>query len=313
MDTKWIVGAYALHATLEPWHEPEQERFRSELLDIPTIRGLEIPLPASVDERWLASLPPSWDYILTLLPATMQSLSSQASFGLASASPEGRAAALQLVMKAQRTVAAIHEHVGHRVVRAVHLHSAPSRRSPLGLSDWHCLNRSLEEIASWEWSGAELILEHCDAFRSDTTSIKGFLSLEDELRSLVNLPVGMGVNWGRSVLETRDARGALQHVEAIHAQGLLRSFVFSGTCLQDPLYGDWQDNHAPIALGSSAAWEPRGGLLTVAEVEAVAARLAANPPPYLGLKVQAFPRSLDLESRLACLKAQLAALETHFK
>ncbi len=310
--TRWWLGAYALHATLDPWTESERRAWRERLLALRSIRGLEIPLPDTIDETWLQNLPRSWDYILTLLPATMQSLARQSDFGLASRTAEGRAAAMQLARKAQRAVAAVHEHLGRRAVCAVHLHSGPARRSAAVISDGQNLRHSLEEICTWEWGGADLILEHCDAFRSPETSVKGFLALDEELTATEGLPVAHGVNWGRSVLEMRDVNGALAHVEMIKARGTLRSFIFSGTAVGDPIYGDWQDNHAPISLQSQAVWDPQRGLLTLAEVKKVAKRLIPDPPAYLALKIQPFPTHLDQKARLDCLDAQLAALDQHW-
>ena len=74
---------------------------------------------------------------------------------------------------------------------AVQLHSAPSLGTPAAVaagvtSSVHALSRSLQEVLTWDWRGAAVAIEHCDAAHSDGSppAAKGFLSLDEELAAL---------------------------------------------------------------------------------------------------------------------------------
>src|SRR5438034_923832 len=68
--------------------------------------------------------------------------------------------------------------------------------------------RSLDELRAWDWRGAALSVEHCDAFVPGQAPAKGFLALGAEIDAIRAshgaTPVGVAVNWGRSAIEARD-------------------------------------------------------------------------------------------------------------
>ena len=303
----WFLGAYAGYASFADKNKENDAQYLSGLQDLAHIAGLELPfygdLSESNSDKLLRTLPKHWDYIVTLLPGTMQALSKQSDIGLASQTADGRKAAMNRMTLVHRRVHEINQRCGRSAVRAIELHSAPTK--PFG--NTQALYSSLEELQTWDWQGADLILEHCDTWRSDGASIKGFLSLREELGVLKDLDIRLGLNWGRSVIEERDPEGAMKHIAAAGEQ--LGSFFFSGTALDDPQYGSWADSHAPLQLDSGGVWNPSQGLLTPARVSQTCRALADRPGVLLGIKVQPSPASLTIAQRLDFLAQQINAFE----
>jgi hypothetical protein len=301
----WFVGAYALTATLPSFSEQDAAGFYADVRGLPALGGLELPVHRleKADDPWrhLHCLPRDIDYILTPLPYVMQSLERQPLFGLASPDAEGRAAALLLVEELRTRVQRLADHCGRAAVRAVQLHSAPT-----GTAEASALRRSLEAILQKDWGGVELWVEHCDAIQPGQTPAKGFLDLDAELGILRDLSLGMTINWGRSVLETRRPEGALEHLQRARAAGVLRGLFLSGVTVQDPVYGTWLDNHAPIQDVGPGRWQPQTSLLTQAAVQT--ALQVAHDAPYRGLKIQPAPPTLSLTERLHCVRQHLEFL-----
>lgn len=303
----WFLGAYAGYASFADKNPDNDAHYLRGLQELPHIAGLELPFYSDLSEtnsdRFLRGLPKHWDYILTLLPGTMQSLGRQAEFGLASSSAEGRKAAMARMTLVHRRIHEINDRCGRAAVRAIELHSAPTKP----LADAHSLYSSLEELETWDWQGARLLLEHCDSWREDGGSIKGFLPLQEELGVLREFDVQLALNWGRSVLEERDPEAALKHIAMGREQ--LGAFFFSGTTAEDPLYGSWQDSHAPLKLETQEPWEPKHGLLTPLRVRELCELLETIPGLLLGIKVQPSPPHLTIEQRLDFLARQISAFE----
>ena len=65
---------------------------------------------------------------------------------------------------------------GHRVV-AVEIQSAP-RGIATPAPDPGALQETLAVAANWDWCGASLAIEHCDAFRAGRPHAKGFCDLQ---------------------------------------------------------------------------------------------------------------------------------------
>ncbi len=304
-ERSWWVGAYALTATLPSFSDGEAAAFYAELRQLPQLGGLELPVHRleKKDDPWrhLHLLPKDVDYILTPLPYVMQSLEHQSLFGLASPLAEGRKAALQLVEELRQRIRLLEDHCGRPAVRAVELHSAPT-----GKASASALRQSLEEIVAKDWGSVELWIEHCDTFQSGQNPAKGFLDLPAEISIAKDLGLGMNINWGRSVLETRRVEGALDHLRAVSRAGLLRGFFLSAVAVEDPLYGTWLDNHAPMQGVGQGEWLPQNSLLTP-DVARQALRSAAEAP-YWGLKIQPFPTTLSLSQRMDCLRQHLESL-----
>lgn len=307
-----LLGAYAAYATLTPWTRELAQNFWRELRRLPRIRGLELPFYPDTQvpvSELLPELDPSWDFILTTLPGTMQSLAKMPHYGLASAAEEGRQAALAAAEAARLWLGEVQRYCRRASVLAVHLHSAPRPTTDVRASP-KALRRSLEELLAKDWFGAKICLEHCDAWQAERPPAKGFLSLAAELEIAAELGCGITLNWGRSALETQSASGVLAHIDAARESGRLFAFMFSGTAVDDPLYGNWQDNHAPVQLADAQPWRASRGLLTPEEIERVAARLKSHLGLHWGLKIQPFPSSLGLAQRIACLDEQIGAVAT---
>ena len=301
---RFFVGAYALTASL-----PQSDQKLSEDLEVfralsaePSVRGLELPfyqdLREDPREALIEHLPRDWDYVITGLPGVMQGLSREASLGLASLDREQRKQALRVVERMRARVAQIQDHCGRVAVKAVTLHSAP--RPPYASAA--ALRASLEELSQRDWSGADLWLEHCDAYAPGF--VKGFLPLNDERSVVKGLPVKISLNWGRSMIETRNAAFVRQQILLLG--DALGGFFFSGTAANDALYGAWQDNHSPIGDEYHESWHPKSGLLTLDEIEACVRLLPVSCE--VGLKVQPAPSSLSLQERIRFARQQIQLL-----
>ncbi len=304
----FFAAAYATTPCSNAWDPALEHAFYKGLAAIDSLRGLEVPFTGTLhpfDETWLLNAMPShWDVVLTLLPGTMDRLGASNAYGLASDDAEGRAAALRFTSLALRAVNRLNDHAGRQRVTAVELHSAPRRGGAVTTSK-ASFAASLTEIASWDWQGASLMVEHCDAWTPDLPPIKGFMTLGEEIAAITQAnvqgaaaaasgPIGVVLNWGRSVLEVRDPAQPLRHIRDVRRAGLPLGLIFSGCSGQDTPWGVWQDSHMPHApspdLGASLGAE--GSLLTA---ESIAAALAEAGPDLrlLGGKLTARPADAD--------------------
>ncbi len=139
------------------------------------------------------------------------------------------------------------------------------------------------------------MIEHCDKFIEQRKPEKGFLSLETEIEVVSQFGIGLHINWGRSVVEGRQAETAYQHVLAAGESGVLDGLLFSGAGPEETQYGyGWIDGHLPAQVD-----EPTS-LMSDAEIKRCA-HLALNQGcHYLGAKV-CVPKQASLEQRLAML------------
>lgn len=315
---QYFLGAYAASPNTTGWDPDLEAAYYRSLASLASVKGLEHPFLGQLhqyDDNWfLQQLAPHWDYVFTTIPGVMNALAQQPGFGLASTDEAGRQAALQFMRSAQQAVRKLNQHLGRRAVTAIMLHSAPARNKVAGNAE--CFAASLQELLSWDWQGARLVVEHCDAYLPPQVPSKGFLSLQDELVVLSQLKqqgtanLGVVINWGRSVFEGRDPTTAVQHLQAAKTAGLLAGLMFSGVSDAESEYGAWRDSHQPIRnalqpeLGSPVSW------LTEQQV---AAALAAAAPlqalTVLGLKIGVRPHTANLAERLALLQAQLNILQ----
>jgi len=241
------------------------------------------PLVGGLEEPWTGAplVDRGWPVLVTTIPGTMDALAADPSFGLASLDPSWRRAAIADASSVRDEVLRLNDARGSRVVRAVELHSAPhASGSPGGGA---LLADSLTEIAGWDWDGADLLVEHCDAAIEGQPAAKGFLSLAEEIDALRGLPVGLVINWGRSAIELRDPDRVVEHLTLARDAGLLRGLIFSGAADSD---GDgvaaWADQHLPVAREGGVGGEQLS-LLTGERMRAALA--AAGDLDYLGLKV----------------------------
>lgn len=284
------VGAYPTYGAPDT---PEAVAVVEGLAESPLVAGLEVPYLDGVALP-TARVPADWHHVVTLIPATMAELAAHATYGLASPEAEGRAAALAFVRSVREVVAR------RRDIRAVEVHSAPTERASAT-----AFAETLAEVASWDWNGVEIVVEHCDAWTTAHAVQKGFLSHEDELSAIASAQglgtqVRAGVNWARSVIESRQAATALEHVRAAAADDLLGAVFFSSVADRtSPLGGPWADVHLAPAGTVDA---PEGSLLTP---QLMAATLAAVSPfnGIVGVKVGLVPADLSAVERVARLLA----------
>jgi hypothetical protein len=300
---RYFVGAYAASPCTDRWQPALESELFDGLAAAGFVSGLELPFSGSLhrDVDWLMrSIRPDWSIVLTCIPGTMERLAQDAEFGLASSSEAGRRRALDFAAAARNSVEQLEQGLGRRAVVAVEIHSAP-RPAPSAepLSD--AFRRSLDELRGWDWRGAALSVEHCDAFVPGQAPSKGFLAIGSEIDAILAsrgaTPIGLAVNWGRSAIEARDPGVPELHVRQARLRGVLNGLIFSGATIGDPLYGDWADRHAPFA--ASAADEAR--LLTAARAKACL-DAAQGPLAFLGFKIQTLPKTLTVAERLAELK-----------
>ena len=335
-----VLGAYAASPTPTATSRApggEEAEFYDALLSLNAggeLDGFEVPLLQggvmhALDEPWLLSKicgAGVYACVLTLIPATMAAVSRDPAFGLASADPRGRAAALELARAGLAAVGRLNAAAGRPIVAAVELHSAPPR--PGGASNAAALQESLVELATWDWQGASLVVEHCDAVARGVAApafppAKGFLTLEEELsavrgaraqlaaRGAASAPLSVCVNWARSVLETRDPGTAAAHAAAAREAGLLGGLIFSG-CSGEPVEaygGAWKDSHWPMPEDAP------GSLLTERAV-ALALRAAGFPPGggafFTGAKVTLQGGERSAEERAAACSRVCAAIKAAY-
>jgi hypothetical protein len=300
----YFVGEYAI----APASLSDEERMLAGLAAMSDVRGLELPFTGALhrsDEAWLmARLRRDWDFVVTLIPGTMGRLQAERHFGLASADESGRQAALGMARAACDAVDRLNTALGRRAVVGVELHSAPSRGPAGGTGTRDAFARALAEVASWDWSGARLAIEHCDAHRPGHPQHKGFLSLDDELAAIASAnasaraPIGICVNWGRSVLETHDAATAVAHVETARRAGVLAGIMFSGTSGAETPYGVWQDTHMPHAPAAGLAHGAAGSLMTEGEIRRCLDAARGVQLDILGAKIAIRPPEASVDQRL---------------
>lgn len=291
-----IVGAYPAQP------EDSRRRFYEELGQVPSIRGLELPYGPWGGQPWPAGAPEGWTAVITAIPGTMQRLKVANAFGLASTDPDGRKAALDFVSGLREYALALADD-GHRV-EAVELHSAPPLRSSAVF-----LEQSLKEVLDWDWGDTRVLIEHCDAPRAGGKPEKGFLTFQEELDVTSSLHgqgagnLGIVINWGRSVIESRNPDTAVEHVAGARAAGVLAGVMFSGCSPVSTEFGyPWIDAHLPAVEVEGA---PPGSLLNHGEIRRCLA--AAGPVPITGFKIGLPQHGLSIKDRVERLK-QMGAL-----
>lgn len=284
-----------------PADETERLAFMRELTARDWVGGLELGYFDSLS--WPPGAPADLPVIVSGVPGTTTFNAKDPDFGLASPDEAGRQRALEWARGEAAAICALVDE-GH-LVRAVEIHSAPT-----GKAEAEIFAKSLLEMAEWEWAGAQLWVEHCDAHVDGQEPNKGYLSLDEELAVLDQVSAeaplagwGMVINWARSAIEGRSADTALAHIEQAAASGWLRHLGFSSCSGVQTAFGvAWVDSHLPLA-GTSVA--PPGTLLGVDEV---AAALAAAGDVSLGMKIGLRPETLGVAERLAALDENAALI-----
>lgn len=315
----YYLGAYAASPNQTGWDAQLESRYYTELKKLPQLKGLEHPFLGSLhphsDDWFLANIAPQWDYVFTCIPGIMNALSQNAQFGLAATDGAGRAAALAFMHQAQQAIIKLNSHLGRQAVKAIMVQTAPARHK--AASSTAALQASLTAMAQWDWQGASILIEHCDAYTPAHEPSKGFLALQDEIAVLQQVQAdstqrfGMVLNWGRSVFETRQVDGALQHILQVKAAGLLRGVMFSGVSDVPSEYGAWRDSHQPPQNSAQVLHgEPGSWMTEQAMHQCLAACNGATD--IIGAKIGIRPHSADVAERICYIRDTFAILDRFY-
>lgn len=294
----FFVGAYATSPTLFSWDEDKEKEFITSIKDKLNIRGLELPFWGELHEHneefFLSLLDPKWEYVLTCLPGTMKALESNPYFGIASDDEKSRLEAIEFYKKANKAVEKLNTYFNGQKVVSVAMASGPSLKSDDVKSSSSSLVKSLNEIASWDWFGAKLVIEHCDSGR-EANPVKGFLSINEEIEAILEAnenstkTIGLTINWARSAIETRSEMGPVEHVKKAHENKILSGVMFSGTSPKCESYGDWSDLHLPVAHEDGIEYFEKDSLMSLENMKNTLKECDINSLSYLGVKVLSMP------------------------
>lgn len=320
VSVRYYVGAYASSPNSSGWDPELEKSYYAKLKTLNNVRGLEHPFVGQLhghdDEWFLANIDPSWDFVFTCLPGIMGALADNPHFGIASDDAEGREEALAFMKKACQAIAKLNKHLGRSAVQAILVQTAPSR--VCASSSAASLQASLETMLSWDWQDTPIVIEHCDAFVPEHRPAKGFLSLEDEMSAVASvnrqqkIPLGMMINWGRSVLETRTSEGVIEHIKTLRARGLLNGVMFSGVADKDCEYGIWKDSHMPPAKADDNSVGAEHSLMTEQEIHKCLLAADAHTLAIVGIKISIRPVNATVDERLAYIREALAILDRFF-
>ncbi len=298
---KFIVGAYVASISLREWDERDETLFYHHLKKRPDIGGLEHPFYGTLhryDDDWfLKNVRPDWDFVFTCLPGTVERIKNNPQFGLASQNEKGREAALAFILEAHRAVKKLNHYLKRKSVTAVAVHSAPAKEGSK-----EAFAKSLREIDSWDWDGAKILMEHCDAYRGDGQYAKGFLPLEDEMGAMKQTKIGAMLNWGRSVVEGRNTTHILEQIDQLKRENLLKGFIFSGTTK------DFADKHTPPPTPNNGQIDYAESLMTKEAIGKSLERLPADLD-FLGFKIMPNPIPKNCEASLVVIDHMLDILK----
>ncbi|GGF04553.1 DUF4862 family protein [Mycetocola zhadangensis] len=299
-----LISSYAASPAHSSWDPELEGELLPALCSLPGVVGLEVPWLGRVhphDDAWfLRNVPAGARLALTPLPYVMRRCAADPQYGIASRNAAGRASALEDMQRLAADVRMLTEQSGAEVA-LVALHTAPS-----AAADGAALQDSLHEIAGYDWSGAQLVIEHCDTIMPDRPFEKGFLPLADEIEAIsaTNTPIGMWLNWGRSIIELRDADAVTAQISAVADSGYLTGLTFSGAAASDGPYGAaWLDAHLPVLSADPES----GSLLDDAHVGTAIS--AAGAVPWLGMKVSRRPSDRSAADVTRTVASNLGVLE----
>jgi len=296
---KYIIGAYATAPSLADNDKLNEHKFYEKLIEsIPEIRGLEIPFWGKEIHQFgsdflLDIIDKNWENVLTCIPGSMSKLANNPKFGLASDDENGRAEAIAMHKKANQALHKMNEYYERQSVIAVQIATAPSTPVEYVSSSADSLLKSMEEILSWDWEGSKIVIEHCDTAVDNIPFEKGFLTIEDEIKTLIELQgmhnVGITINWARSAIEGRDTSKPLEHIELALKSNILSGLMFSGVSDNDIQYGSWKDTHMPFSKNKDVQFFEENSLLTQEEISNTLNLVDLDSVDYLGVKLLSMP------------------------
>lgn len=318
---KYFVGAYASSPNVSGWDAALESRYYDQLNQFSNLEGLEHPFVGSLhphDDDWfLKHINPEWDFVFTCVPGIMAAKSKNPLFGIASDDKGGREQAIAFLESARHAIEKLNTHLGRQAVRGIQIQTSPSRS--VASSSVSSLKQSLETICEWDWQGARIIIEHCDAFVEGQVPAKGFLTIEEEIEAIeyVNAKcqtnIGININWGRSVIETRSCDGAINHIAAAREKNLMCGMMFSGVSNLDTEYGEWRDTHMPPEKYKPDAAGAVGSLMTEDEMFKSLGSCDIEALDFIGVKLGVRPAETALEERVAYNRDALAILDRFFQ
>lgn len=308
-NLKFIVGAYATAPSLGVKKNKKLEtQYYEQIQSIDHMRGLEIPfwgddLHCFGSNFLLGLIRPNWENVLSCIAGTMEGLSKNEKFGIASDDERGRKAAVSMHKRANQLLHKMNDRYGRQSVIAVELATGPTIPVEGVSTSKESLLHSMEEILSWDWAGAKIVIEHCDATKEGEPIVKGFQKLDQEIEVLQSLAsdheVGILINWARSAIEGRSSQTPVEHLKITTQFNLLSGLIFSGTSSADELYGSWNDNHMPFAQAFDVKHFEENSLLTQDAVQNSLAAVDLEKLDYIGVKLLRMPLdSQDLKRRI---------------
>lgn len=315
---EYILGAYATAPSTKHWHQDSETQFYEQIKSLKNIIGLEHPFVGKLhpyDDDWfLENIDKNWQFIFTSIPGVMANLAKNPHFGIASTNENGRQAALDFYKQAQQAILKLNNHIDRKAVSFIKIHTAP-KISNIATSSTDALQASLETMQSWDWYGANLIIEHCDAHIEGHESEKGFMSLEDEIAAIkyvntkLNSDIGISINWGRSAIEARSSKGPLLHIEQAQQHGLLKGIIFSGASGSKGPYGQWKDTHMPPAKSCDIPSYAVDSELTIEEIKRSFSQCKPEKLDFIGAKISLSPNQGSVEERISYITSMLYLLD----
>jgi hypothetical protein len=319
----YIIGAYATAPIINSNRLLEDTFYEKLLESIKNIRGFEIPFYGDDIHRFgynylLNFIKPSWDNVISCIPGTMESLSKNPHFGLASDDIIGRRQAIDMMNRVNLIIKKINEFYGRKSIFAVQIVTAPSKPVSGVSSSQESLLRSMEEVLSMDWQGAKIVIEHADKSNNGESFEKGFLSLECEIKTLIKLKdlhnVGITINWARSAIEGKNLEKPLEHIKLAIEYNLLSGLIFSGVSMVDRNYGSWKDTHMPFSKSYNVKHYEKNSLLNHENIKKTLNLLDINNLDYLGIKINAIPLSeINIERRVGLNKDAVYILDNILK
>jgi hypothetical protein len=319
---KYIVGAYATAPSTLAWDKELESQYYQQLKSIENIQGLEHPFVGTLhpfdDEWFLANIDSHWQFVFTSIPGVMGNLAKNPHFGIASTNEEGRQAALDFYQQARQAIIKLNQHLKKQAVSYIKVHTAP-RISATTSSSRQALEKSLVTMQSWDWQGAKIVIEHCDAFIEEQAPEKGFLSLADEIATVtsvnqaINSDIGISINWGRSAIETRSVLGPIEHIKMAYDSKLLKGIIFSGASDREGPYGQWKDSHMPPAQAFNIPSYASGSLMTIAQIEKSLQQCDCHQLDFIGGKISLSPNEASVSERVGYIQSLLTLLNKAIK
>lgn len=315
---KYIIGAYATAPSGNAWDKNKESDYYQQLKDIKSIQGLEHPFTGQLhthDDDWfLANIDPQWQFVFTSIPGVMGNLGKNPHFGIASNNEEGRLAAIAFYQQAQQAIIKLNTHLNRQAVPFIKIHTAPTITADTQ-SSVQALQTSLETMQSWDWQGAKLVIEHCDAYVEGQAPQKGFMLLEDEITAIQNVnskhnaDIGISINWGRSAIETRSVEGPIHHIKQAYDCGLLKGIIFSGASGIEGPYGQWRDTHMPHEQAIDVPSYAKGSALTINEIKRSLDQCQYEKLDFLGGKIAIRPNEASVDERVSYITSLLSLLD----